>query len=204
MKKISALQLVIIFLPSISLIVVIAGVCFVYQVEVVKLTRDPLALFNKNPLYGFLSNLGVLLWCATVSISSFSAFVLYRKNSERIMQFLFFSALLSMYLLLDDLFQIHEFFGKKEDIIYIVLSGAVLFYLFCFRKIIMETNYHLLLGAVGLLGFSVLCDAILSPWFSWLGHWFFIFEDGAKWLGIVSWLSYFVDTSYHALEGSIE
>ncbi|WP_351077831.1 hypothetical protein, partial [Shewanella sp. CAL98-MNA-CIBAN-0140] len=51
------------------------------------------------------------------------------------------------------------------------------------------------------LGFSVVIDAILPPelW-RLLGHWEYFIEDGAKWLGIVAWCSYFVNTSHQFLE----
>ena len=43
---------------------------------------------------------------------------------------------------------------------------------------------------------SVLTDGILDPWFWSLGDWEYFIEDGAKWLGIASWCSYYVQTSY--------
>lgn len=103
--------------------------------------------------------------------------------------------------MLDDAFLFHEglasiYFGIDEKIILLALGVTVLAYLVSFRKTILKTNYSVLLLAFGFLTLSCLTDGILDPWFWSLGDWEYFIEDGAKWMGIVSWCSYYVQTSY--------
>ena len=108
---------------------------------------------------------------------------------------------MTTYLLLDDLFLFHEtlasmYLGVNEKIIFVVLGIAVFTYLAKYRRIILKTNYSNLLLALGFLSLSVVIDSILEPWLSQIGQWEFFLEDGFKWLGIVSWCSYYIDTSF--------
>jgi hypothetical protein len=72
------------------------------------MTRDIAAIAKIHPLSGFLSNLGILLWCAAASICSFAAMTLRKIKPRDIFWFLLSSAVLSAYLMFDDLFQFHE------------------------------------------------------------------------------------------------
>lgn len=157
------------------------------------MTQDVTALAGVHPLTGFLSSLGVLLWCVAASICFFAAWTLRNSKPGDIFWFLLFSALLSAYFLFDDLFQFHEelayrYLGLKEKTVTAALLIAVFAYLIFFRRIILRTNFSILLSALGFFTTSVVID-------QWLSHKYF-FEDGAKWLGIASWCSYFTHTSY--------
>jgi hypothetical protein len=202
MKKTSRSQIIITFVPPVFILGLIAVVTHFFHIRVPRMTMDPLALAHLHPLTGFLSNLGMTLWAATVAICLFSAVLLRPKQTGRTGWFLLYSGLLSAYLLFDDLFQFHEalakqFFGLNEKFIYAALGLATLTYALVFRKVIARTNCGFLLFALGFLAFSVAVDAVLEPWFMYrLGQWKFLCEDGAKWLGIACWCSYFVQTSY--------
>ena len=201
LKTISARQLWITFFPSFFILAVIGAVSAIYHVKMPDMTRDMTAIAGIHPLTGVLSNLGVLLWCAAASICLFSALTIHHVASKDIFWFLFSSGLLSLYLLFDDLFQFHEdlasrYLGLDEKVVYAVLGLAVFGYLTAFRRVILRTEYVFLLLAVGFLSSSVVIDAILQPWMWRLGHWEFFFEDGAKWLGIAAWCSYYVQTAY--------
>ena len=121
--------------------------------------------------------------------------------------FFFFSALLSAYLLFDDFFMFHEELGPRylrlnEKLIVVLLGVTVLTYLIYFRKIIMlQTNCFLLFLSLGLLGTSVAVDSIFYKALSArIGYnWAFFIEDGAKWLGIGAWCSYYVQASYQSI-----
>lgn len=120
-------------------------------------------------------------------------------------KFLYWSALLTLYLLLDDLFQIHEalasqYLSLNENIIYAILAVTLCTYLITFKQLILTTHVFLLVLAFGLLGLSVVIDSIPQQWLQVLGHWKYFFEDGLKWLGIVAWCSYYFNTSYQFLE----
>ncbi|MEO0739614.1 MAG: hypothetical protein AAFZ35_22710 [Cyanobacteria bacterium J06649_12] len=72
-------------------------------------------------------------------------------------------------------------------------------YLAWFRRIILRTRYEFMLIAVGFLAISVIVDAVLGPWLLPLGEWTSLIEDGAKLLGITSWLSYYITAAYRLL-----
>ena len=172
-----------------------------------QLTRDPAAITN-HPFYtGFLSNVGILLWSATTAICLFSAgLVLQRHTGSSWGRFLYWSGLLTLLLTLDDLFLVHEVvlpdhLGFPEQLMYVTYLGLGLAYLIRFRRIILTTEYPLLGLAVMGMGLSVIFDGYndlggtgLPAGLSTL------VENGAKFLGIVSWLFYFTRVSAVALQ----
>jgi len=194
-------QLLITLVPAILILIAVAIVSILSQISIPTLTRDVTAIANIHPLSGILSTLSILLWCVTASITLFTALILHHFKQSKTFNFLFCSSLLSTYLMLDDAFLFHEvlafkYFGIDEKIVILTLGVAVFAYLVSFRQIILKTNYSILLLALAFLTISVLTDGILDPWFWSLGHWEYFIEDGAKWLGIACWCSYYVHTSY--------
>ena len=236
MKGVSTRQLLVTFIPSLSILAIIVSVSVVYEVNVYDMTQDG----------GILSNLGIILWCVAAGICFFTADELHNIKPGANSRFINCAALLTAYLMIDDFFQIHEkiiprFFGFDEKIIYMVLVLVIITYLFAYRRVIAQTNYIMLLLALGFFGTSVAADGIFAPLeiiymimgtvltisvyliafnrtifranfgvlllISGLCASFFtiesridqseyLLEDGAKWLGITSWCSYFVHTSH--------
>ena len=156
-----------------------------------RLTRDPTSIVG-SPLYtGFLSQIGIFFWSASAAICLFSAKVLSRHpDSLKIKCFLFVSGLLTLVLGLDDVFLLHEKFfpylGVPEKAVFVIYAVFVLFYLVRFYSIILKTEYILLGMALVFFGVSVTID-LFQPY----GIDRYLFEDGAKLVGIVSWLAYF-------------
>jgi hypothetical protein len=185
---------------------VVVGVLSQVRVEV--MTRDVTAIAKIHPLSGILSNLGILLWCASASICAFAAMTLRDVEPRDTFWFLLSSALLSAYLLFDDFFLFHEhlaprYLGLGEEVVLAALGIAVSAYLIAFRRMIRRTNFGVLLVALGFLSTSVALDTILGPWLRRLGQWEFLFEDGSKWLGIAGWCSYYVDTCHQRVLGTL-
>ena len=196
--------LLITYLPAAVLLGAIAAVSIIFDISTTKFTLDVTILTGTHPFTGMLSNLGILLWCVTASICFFSAMVLRYVQSGEAYKFFLFSSLLSFYLLIDDLFLIHEslapdYLGVNQLVVLLLLGFAVSSYLIAFRSVILRTNYLLLLLALGMLTLSVVTDVIHEPWLRGLGQWAYFLEDGAKWLGIVGWCSYYSHTSFYAL-----
>lgn len=164
------------------------------------MTRDPVQIMHGNPFYGFLSNMGIILWCATGSICLFSAVLLRQSEKKsRTASFLFYSGLITFLLMMDDFFMLHEiifpeFLGIPENLIYIVYIFLIGFYLFRFRSHILETDYTILILSFLFLGFSLVIDRL--PFYM-PGH--FIFEDGLKFFAIVTWIGYFIRACNQAL-----
>jgi hypothetical protein len=160
--------------------------------------------FDRN---GILLNLAIILWCSASTVCFFAAIVIRNSESNNWFFFLFFSGLLSAYLLFDDFFQFHEILagdhvGISEKFTYMALGIAVLIYLFIFRRNIWRTNFWFLLMSFIFLASSVAIDVFQSWLMLRVGHWQFFIEEGTKWLGISSWCSYYMQTSFQLVVGS--
>lgn len=206
LKSLPYRQLLIAFLPAAAILLIIAGVSTIVRVEVSEFTRDLASLAEIHPLSGFLSNLEVLVWCATASICLFSAIFL-RKAMPEVFGFLLSSGLLSLYLLFDDFFLFHEdlasrYLNLDENVIFALLGFVLLVYLAVFKRVILSTRFMVLFLSLGLFALSIAIDFIHTTGVESFDSWKTFFEDGAKWLGIVSWCSYYVHTSYLFLANS--
>ena len=204
-EKTSIRQILMILLPAMAVLVAVMVSAYVHEIDVSTLTKDVSAIGKIHPLYGFLSSLGILLWCVAAATCAFAAAVLRsngaRNGARKDYPFLAFSAVLTTYLLLDDLFLVHEFLardylGLNEGVVYALIGVAAAVYAIHFKDILLQSNLILFLLAVGFLGLSVFIDIVLDPWLKRIGHWRFLVEDGAKWVGIVFWCSYYLDTAY--------
>ena len=167
-----------------------------YDIPVYKFTADPTASLGAHPFTGLISNIGVLLWCSTVAICFFT-FIIYRlSRKDKISIFLFFSALLSLILLIDDLFLFHEnIFPYRLHIpqkgIYLGYGIILIGYLYSFRGLLLEFRYKLLVAAILLFGLSIGCDVFLPQ-----EKWEYFIEDSFKILGIFSWFLFYTRTCY--------
>lgn len=203
MKTTSIRRLQATYIPAAITLAMVAAAGATFDIKIPVMTADPTATARLHPLTGIISNLGILLWCAAASTCAFAAMAL-RQNQHDSRRFLLSSAMLTAYLMLDDLFLFHEhlaprYLGLDERFIYAALGTVVGLYLTTFIRVILRTNFIHLLLAVGFLGASVVVDAILEPWLWRIGQWEYFLEDGTKWLGIVSWCSYYVNTSFMLL-----
>ncbi|MRR11040.1 hypothetical protein EG835_00790 [bacterium] len=77
-------------------------------------------------------------------------------------------------------------FGVPEEIVYSVYVGLLLVFLLTFRRHIHRTDFVLLAIAFVFFGVSIIADTRGLP-----GLDPFLLEDGAKAIGILSWLTYF-------------
>ncbi len=207
--SIKSRQFYLTFVPALLLLLILAFVAWRFQIEIPLMTRDTAAIAKLHPFAGALSVVGSIFWSAAVSVSLFSAVLVKQKQRHDIFRFLFCSALLSLYLLLDDTFQLHEeiagrYLNIDEGVVFAVLGTAVAFYLLFFWRVIATTRWIFLLFALGFFAVSVAMDTILGPWLWRLRHWQYFFEDGFKWLGIASWCSYHVTTAAQYVQKEME
>lgn len=174
-----------------------------FALEVRIFTQDATALAKVHPLAGVLSSLGILLWWTSASVWFFCATLPHPDITPRQRRFSLHSALLSGYLALDDLFQIHEslapvYLGIPEGAVYALLGLAVASYLLIYRDQWLNRRGLLLLGALGLLAASVVSDGV-ERWLWRMGHWSYLLEDGLKWMGIVAWVLFCLTWCRHTL-----
>jgi hypothetical protein len=207
MNRASARQLLVTFVPPSIVLAGVAIVGFALGKDIGRFLRDPMATAGLHPLTGFVSNLGVLLWAASGAVCLFAGMVVRRTNSGDAAGFLISAASLSLYLCLDDLFLVHEslvptYLGISETYFYVALAIATLTYLVRYWRMILSTNYLILLVALAFLGASAAIDEIFEPYMRAIGQGRIFLEDGSKWLGIAAWCSYHVGTSFELVTGT--
>lgn len=189
---------------AVSILAVVALVALRLNLPVSMLTCDLAVLAHVNPLCGVLSSLGVLLWCATASVSLFVATLAAKRGDKLQAAFLLWFAVLSLVLMLDDLFMFHEYLaaeylGLRQRYVILAYMALTSGLLVSFRKVILTGDYALLAAAIGLFSFSVAIEKVLSYH---KGSWLYLAEDGAKFLGLVSWAGYFIRHSWFLLARS--
>ncbi|EKV00421.1 hypothetical protein Lepto7375DRAFT_2535 [Leptolyngbya sp. PCC 7375] len=173
-----------------------------YDVPIDQLTRDINAI-GRIPAYaGFLSQIGLFCWAASAMLCFFSANIIKTNgNHHKIGQFLLASTLLTLILGLDDAFLLHEKvlpkLGIPEGVTYASYGGLLLFYLFRFHKLILKTDYTLIAISLAFFGLSYTLDFVLDIVYPAApiplltsGQISYLLEDGAKFIGIISWLVY--------------
>jgi hypothetical protein len=153
-------------------------------------TRDVFSVAN-IPVYGaLLSNVGILLWCASATLCLFTATAV-RGGARR---FYVGFGVLALLLLADDFFMLHEWIvprltGLPESAVaaaYVVLMALLLVGA---RREVAAHEPRLLGLALALFGASVALDVIERPP---APAWHYLGEEGLKLLGIVTWLVYVV------------
>jgi hypothetical protein len=193
------------YLPVFLILVGIAVVSEVNDISTGDLTRDPTAIFRASPFIGLLSNLGILAWCASVAIVTFTASFL-RTRTDRKAEEIFFwaSAGLTLVLLVDDLFRLHDFIFPfilhiRQEAFYVLYIFFALAYLWFYWKMVIASRLAgFMMLAFVFWGLAVVLDALFETGQSW--H--FLVEDGLKFLGIFSWSVFLIRSSFHAVSGA--
>lgn len=165
------------------------------------LTRDPLIITNGRFYIGMISNIGILFWCACAAICLYSSALLKKHNRSReISKILGFSGLFTSFLMLDDLFMLHENFYYYTGINHLLILAYLVFVVVFFVKnikVIKKTEFVILLAAMGFFSLSIVYDAFESnnlPIFV---------EDVFKFLGITTWFTYFLRLCWRELNSII-
>ncbi|MEM6255315.1 MAG: hypothetical protein AAF821_20570 [Cyanobacteria bacterium P01_D01_bin.156] len=198
---------------SISFLGMVLLISLFQRVPVDKLTGDVTAI-AEIPIYsGLLTQIGIFFWIAAAAICLFSATIILPKNhlnSLKIRRFLLISAIITLFLGLDDAFLFHEAvfpsLGISENIVYLSYAGFFLFYLGKFWSIICKTDYRIMVLALIFFSISILLDIVhlLSPIaFLFEEPIFSFLEDAAKFTGIVSWFTYFFHVGQWSIKHSV-
>jgi hypothetical protein len=190
--------LLLLYLPILALLFLVTIAALSPHIALSSLTRDMAAIAHVHPLVGVVSNVGILLWCATVVICLFSRSLLRQQGLHAEARFLLWAGLLTLVLMVDDLFMIHEYiapvhFHVNEKLVLASYACGAGAYLLKFRRLILAANYQLLAAAMVLFTASMIVD--MADGRGWWG----LGEDGSKILGIASWLGYHATMARHWL-----
>lgn len=204
--------LLVLYIPILLLFVVLRVIShFSDRITLSYLTRDVAAIANLPFYAGFLSQLGGLVWAASLAICIFTLMALGRQtqNFAAARRWLLHASILTALLLFDDVFQFHEeigedYLGLSEKLMvlsYVVM--ALIFVITNFSEII--SSEYLILGlALFLFGLSVFVDGAPLDKFGAIGRFFneqfeTFAEDGLKFAGVTTWLVYFARYGYQKL-----
>jgi hypothetical protein len=176
-------------------VAVLAGIALVRvtrHVTVATLTRDPMALLDRSPMTGLLSNLGGLVWMGAVTVCLFGAGRLRRRGRGEAAAFFAGFGALSVVLLADDMFMIHDYYAPDylhlgERTIFAAYGLIAAALLVRFRDFIRSGPWGILAVAMVCFAASMAVDAGLIV----QSDWHHLAEDGAKWLGICGWFGFF-------------
>lgn len=170
-------------------------------------TRDPAAIHEADPFLGAVSNLGIVLWAFAAGIALFAFRALRGTVGAAEPRALFASfGVFTLWLLLDDLFMLHERVlpdeaGIPQPLIVALYALTACGLIARYRAVVAASDYRPLALALLLFGCSVGVDQGPGAWHAWPG--LALVEDGAKLLGIVSWLAWVDATAAAALSGRL-
>jgi hypothetical protein len=178
------------------------------NISLSQFTRDPAAIMGVHPFTGVLSNLGILLWCASASVCLFSSLVLLnQKKRGKNTLFFLFAGCLTFILLLDDLFLLHEVIAPAlyipEKFVFASYVSLVLLMLTKFRTVMIRSKWVILVAAFFFFGASVFLDLLPVPQtanFFFEDGWKLLVEDSLKLLGIVCWFGYFSELCFQVIK----
>jgi hypothetical protein len=188
------------YIPSLALLGLLAYASHQTGVFIGDFTRDVTAILLVNPFVGVLSNIGILAWCSATTVFFFTGAIIQHRSRAGFLSFLLASGGLTCLLLLDDLFRVHDWIFPtilrlRQETLYIVYLVLVVVYLIKFSRFIEHLKVTtLLLVSLAFFGFSILLDVLGEGVI--LGQWEIMLEDGAKFLGIVGWLSYCIKSCF--------
>lgn len=168
-----------------------------------ELVRDPLMVAQTygredccHIYYGFISNLGILVWWTAAASCALSACALLLVGQARAeaAKFLIAAAAFTAFLALDDLYQLHGTafpkIGVAKEVIVGGYAACAVIYLWRFREQLLQNDTIIFLLAGVALATSVAIDAIVDiSGFTESVH-LVLIEDGTKFVGICLWSAF--------------
>lgn len=175
------------------------------------LLRDITATARLPFFTGFVSQFGLILWSASLTICLFALVVLHRQasNFSGARRFLLHGSILTGALLVDDVFLFHEeiapnYLHLNEVVVLAVYAIIAFGFLFLNWKEIFSSEYALLIIALGFFAVSIVLDALPVKSFQIRYFWEqleLFLEDAFKLAGVATWLMYFTRYTIQSIEG---
>lgn len=171
-------------------------------IELGDLSRDPAAVAELPVYVGALAYLAFIGWAVGFGAAVTGLLVARRLARRRRALMLGFAAALSLWLLLDDMFEFHESVGPRigipEKITYLSYVVALAAWLWFFRKEIRDSDWLVLVAGLAFFGVSAGLDELNIGSAGTEAY----VEDILKMLGTWLWGAYFVVTAVHDLPAS--
>ena len=192
-------------LPGLLVYVLAISLSAMAGIKGILVIRD-LAQTCKSPLgVGLISNLGYLFWMAAAAIALFTAYATPTYSQHKLKDLLLCGGWFSFMLCMDDMFLLHDrYIG--QTLLYVVYAIFAFLIAFKFRDQLLENGGEIFILAANLLALSVLTDKfqheisdIIPIKYGILQ----LFEEGAKFLGITSWLYFWWSASSKFIRNSI-
>jgi hypothetical protein len=172
--------------------------------------REPQMIVHAPWYVGIISTVGCFVWAGAAAICFFGwAMLRHRAEENRFSLLLLCSGILTLQLMMDDMFMFHEsvygyYFGISENMVYVTYALTAIAGVIAFRETILKTDYLLLLIALAFMASKLVVEVsdehaqrIFGHWAAYFdpenifGPWRIVVEDGLKLFGIVTWLAYF-------------
>ena len=149
---------------------------------------------------GLLSNLGYLLWLAAAAVALFTAYSGQPGVRGKQRELLACGGWFSFILCIDDMFLLHDrYIG--QTFLYVVYMGFAALIATRYRKQLMASRGELFLLAVSLLGASIGIDQFQRD-LPFKYETVQLVEEGAKFLGIATWVLYWWQASAQSLNNA--
>ena len=146
---------------------------------------------------GLLSNLGYLLWLAAGAVALFTAYSEQPGVRGKQYELLACGGWFSFILCIDDMFLLHDrYIG--QTFLYVVYMVFAALIAMRYRRQLMASRGELFLLAVALLGASISIDQFQRD-FPFRYETVQLVEEGAKFLGIATWVLYWWQASAQSL-----
>lgn len=180
------------------LALVMAWAGFQQRVPIVELFREPKGDADVPFYTGAFTSIGVIFWSAATSACVLVGTLLWR-SWRRMAAFLISMSLLTSFLLLDDIFLLHESvgpsYGVPERVVIVTHGVLLLIGLFFFRREVMQTSFAILALSLALFAVSLFIDhgpvGPLGLSYTTEYYW----EEVFKLFGIVTWFLYFASVA---------
>lgn len=171
----SAFVLIGVLLASVLAFAVVAYLHFDDHIPAYQLLDDTTDFSGVKWYTGLLSNLVILLWCASAAVCGFAGLSLRRlatPEQQNLSRLLLLLAAANVWIMFDDLLLVHEqvarlVFGKEwqhvgEGLIFAAYASVVALVLWKYRATIEQTQYLILLAALFSFGASITIDVVFQ------------------------------------------
>ncbi len=156
--------------------------------DLMLLTADAAAL-NASPVAGVLSNAGIIVWASGAAVAIFGAWVLPAPASR----YFWGIGLLTAFLVVDDTYMLHDWWlpeiGVSETIALAMIGLGVAGFMLHQRERIGRSPWLILAIAVAGLTVMIVLDLLEHSVAIPMHH---LWEEGAKFVGIMNWSAYLV------------